>query len=375
VERSPRANDATVSWGRAKLISTEDSVPLANVSEKRVKGASNLDNAQFLNRNDGWVASKKSLFRTSNAGESWDRIALSIPDTSYISYLFFMNPERGWLAVVNKANLERFGVGYSSKILSTTDGGSNWIEQSIFKDEVEIRSLKFVNSNEGFAIGSKVVGSNPPYPELFIARTTDGGNTWRDVSDRVNLAIRDEFGKSNDYGADLHWITSTRLFLLTGLGRILSTSNSGETWSLISKFQDSRSQTGYQRLVSDNNEAIHVIAGTISNEGIWGSLLNRDQDSSWANLELPGIFVFDALFPAGSEVVACGGQYQELGGSNPTYSGRALPGVILHSRDGGETWAIVYRLKVNQPFVYVIQIEGNRFYAIGSDGTFLKFDL
>src|SRR5437667_7252965 len=139
VERSPQPQASMVYPAPSKAVLKDDLAQVTNLRKKTVNGASDLNRAQFLNRNDGWVANKKLLYRTSDGGNTWEEYGLNLPSDSHISSFFFVTHDRGWLTVVTKANLKRYGLGYSSRIMSTTDGGRNWKERTIFNDEVEIR--------------------------------------------------------------------------------------------------------------------------------------------------------------------------------------------------------------------------------------------
>ena len=66
------------------------------------------------------------------------------------------------------------GIADPAYILKTTDGGENW--NIVFKDSTKgmfLDAMEFWNEQSGIVIG------DPMGDKIFIARTFDGGNTWR----------------------------------------------------------------------------------------------------------------------------------------------------------------------------------------------------
>ncbi|HMO63507.1 MAG TPA: YCF48-related protein [Ferruginibacter sp.] len=66
------------------------------------------------------------------------------------------------------------GIGEPAYILKTTDSGQHW--RLVFKDETKgmfLDAMEFWNEQSGIVIGDPVAG------KFFVARTFDGGYTWR----------------------------------------------------------------------------------------------------------------------------------------------------------------------------------------------------
>jgi hypothetical protein len=70
------------------------------------------------------------------------------------------------------------GIDTPAIILKTTDGGKSW--KKVFEDKrtgMFLDAMEFWNELSGIVIGDPVDG------KIFIARTFDGGNTWRGLPD------------------------------------------------------------------------------------------------------------------------------------------------------------------------------------------------
>lgn len=347
---------------------------LKRVEEFRIQTAENLQRAQFLNQADGWVSSDRSLFMTNDGGKTWDRLNFNLPDDGRIGSFFFLSRQNGWVAVVREIGTEQNGVSYASRLIVTSDGGKTWTERNHFNQETEVEVLRFLNTKVGFVAGLRMVRARVRYPEMFLARTDDGGTTWRDISADAKKAITDASGGSNDYVADLVFTSQSYIKILTAFGRIITSGDSGKSWKLMNQFRDERPQTGYQKLVL-HDETTAVLSGTISQEGIWGDLILQDTRDGWATYEINNLAVFDLEFLSPDVIVAAGGAFTGYSRSGSEYNGRLLPGVILRSNDGGKNWLEIYRSKANRPIMDVIKIGPGQLYAVGNDGAFLRLEM
>ncbi|HEU4509425.1 MAG TPA: hypothetical protein VFR78_14360 [Pyrinomonadaceae bacterium] len=346
---------------------------LSNLNELRIQNATDLRQAQFLDSKIGWVSSQQSIFRTLDGGQTWDSLKVEIPTGSRLASFFFSSPENGWVAMVSGTNSAQNESRYSSWLSVTNDGGKTWTQRQAY-DDLELNVVHFPNAKTGFAAGSRMVRDAPAYPEVFVSRTNDGGVTWKDLSSQINNAIRNQFGKANDYIVDIAFTSPANVTLLTGFGKLVASSDSGTSWKQVTQFSDSRPQTGYQKLGFYQQSTI-VLSGTISQEGVWGDLVVSDGKASWITYEINNLALFDVEPLAREELVVAGGAFTGHERSGSHYNGRLLPGVILRSMNGGESWLEIYRSKTNQPIVDIIKVSQNQIYAVGNDGTFVNFEL
>lgn len=101
-------------------------------------------------------------------------------------------------------------------IISTTDGGENWIKQNSPANIPIIEKIQFASKNIGFVIGKN---------GLFM-RSINDGKDWDIIDseltyDFIDLCFIDE---------NLGWITGVQTTPSTRTGVILHTTNAGTTW-------------------------------------------------------------------------------------------------------------------------------------------------
>jgi photosystem II stability/assembly factor-like uncharacterized protein len=130
--------------------------------------------------------------------------------------LTFVDEDRGW------------GLDMRKKIVvHTNDGGETWTTQAKLEDYYD--SIFFLNREEGWLVGESVL------------HTDDGGQKW-------NIKTADDFHyslKKAIFADSLRgWaIGDTR----DGVSSVLSTSDAGRTWEIISNNREAKLVTGRLR--------------------------------------------------------------------------------------------------------------------------------
>lgn len=378
VSRPTVAKSKTVVLEPIPAVLKEASGRSVTVTKSKISKRDEFKYAQFVNADFGWAASTESLYKTSNAGKTWERANLNLASSSQIASFFFLDDTHGWLVIRDQTHSERYGFGNSSRILVSSDGGRSWSEQSVFSNEVKISSIRFVNLNEGLAIGSKVVREKQPYDEMFALRTSDGGKQWNDISERVSLTFKNEYGIANDIGRSIHWPSLTQISLLTKFGRIISSTDGGNSWNNLVQFEDKRpngslSSTGYYKILLDTRGRMLVIGGASGEEGYWGDTIVSDDLGSWISQELIGLPIRDAIVLSDNELLACGWEIKNQQEQSP--SNVPAVGIILESVDRGKSWSPVYRSEENEDFIYLTKNQDNSFYVVSNKGNFLRLTL
>jgi len=83
----------------------------------QLAGSGDFHRVSFINKDTGYVASRRAVYKTINFGVSWDSVG-SIP-TSHTTYgCEFSSDSIGWVAT-------------SHELYKTTSGGRNWVTQNI----------------------------------------------------------------------------------------------------------------------------------------------------------------------------------------------------------------------------------------------------
>ena len=349
-----------------------------NTTEVRIAEANEISGAYFLNEKKGWAFGKKALFVTSESGKSWQNLPQVLSEDARLSSIFFVDENTGWLVRNIRLRVEPYGLGDSSTILFTADGGTSWVEQATFTKGVQIDRIKFLDRDRGLAVGLRIKDHKPQYEEIFVAKTTDGGRSWIDITKGVKPAVDIGGGLANGRGRDLHWVSASDIFILISGpgGRIITTSDGGETWKTLVRFEDQRpngfiSSVSYYKFVMDPAHRIRVLAGATGDEGYWADLVVPSDNNKWNSYELPGRPLFDAISLTENEILACGTELHRVSKERAPSS----LGVILYSSDSGKSWTRLYRSKVEETFISISRIADNEFYAVSDAGTFLRFQL
>lgn len=178
---------ASVGWGltnQGVLRTTDDWSHWANVGP--VGAALSGAGAEFLDGTTAWLATTQgsatgtiSIFRTSDAGQSWQPSSLTDAQNVGPGELDFIDAAHGWLFVPYSSAAGSQGVA----LYQTTDGGSQWIRVEQTPGPVQAApgslpfachktGVAFLNAGTGWATGDCAGGS----PFFYV--THDGGRTW-----------------------------------------------------------------------------------------------------------------------------------------------------------------------------------------------------
>lgn len=157
--------------------------------------------ASFMDTQNINVLSNDYVYRTSNMGTNWTRIDLPIDIDDLPRTISFSNNNTGYIAT-----------SYGS-ILTTTNGGLNWRNDSTFNPSYYIINVLWGadavrNSDVAYVSGA---GAK-------IIKTTDGGQSW-------NLMIGGRYNLESNY-----FTNETTGYSVGYDGTILKTTNSGQSW-------------------------------------------------------------------------------------------------------------------------------------------------
>lgn len=129
-----------------------------------------LFSVYFVNENVGWaVGDQQTILKTMDAGETWTTQHFSASSLG-VSASFFLNEYMGW------------AVGYNGTILKTTNGGGTWSDISYAANN-NFSAVQFVDSLKGWIAGSSSATNG------LILHTIDGGVSWN--PDEIPGKIKD----------------------------------------------------------------------------------------------------------------------------------------------------------------------------------------
>jgi photosystem II stability/assembly factor-like uncharacterized protein len=349
-------------------VLNEETHPTVEAIETHVKGKAGepfeFKRAQFIDENHGWAMTEYWLYRTTDGGMTWERLQQNPEKDARFTAFFFADKSHGWLASVKMDPAKRYGLGNSSVIMVTDDGGRSWKLQASFPDEVAINEIRFFDTSAGLAVGARMMEGQAVYEELLVLKTSNGGNEWNNTSEPAKALIRNEYGMSNDAGRQIEWTSASSVFLLTRFGRVMSTSDGGRTWKLVASFRKVRPDvfaypTNMRNLSIDSEHRVRVIAAGIGEDvfhgdlkdfkSYWGQFIVQE-DGGWQTYELDRTPILDAVLLSDKEVLACGLNMQP--GDEKANSRLKDAGVILRSFDGGKSWQTIYRSKSWETFLF-----------------------
>jgi photosystem II stability/assembly factor-like uncharacterized protein len=191
---------------------------------------------KFLDEKDGWALATKRfpsqnifLSHTTDGGEHWSWVDTGIPGTMAVGYALV----QGDLEVVDRNNIwaagglgevvhsqdggvtwrkQNLSCGYPScpircfalafhdnrsgwlageMLFSTTNGGDNWDPANMDeRGEGDIQDMQFLDYKNGWMVGV----------DGLVKKTSDGGQSWRDVEIGIPLDLRGLFLLDEDEG-------------------------------------------------------------------------------------------------------------------------------------------------------------------------------
>ncbi len=162
----------------------------------------------MINPTTGYVCGRYGLFfKTTNGGVTWDTSKSNNPifSTEFCNGVDFINENTGWMV----GGLPIVG-GYT-KIWKTTNGGSNWGEQTSAYNGPVGQNIDMVDANTGYMTH-----------RAGLQKTTNGGVTWS----LLNMP-------SNTSGVGfikIKAVDANNVFMGGSNCQAYATSNGGQTW-------------------------------------------------------------------------------------------------------------------------------------------------
>jgi len=147
-----------------------------------------IANISFYNKEIGFAALGRIIFRTTNGGNNWNTDSIPYHVVSF--------------SIVDSNNI--YAGGYS--LVKTTNLGINW---TLVNASTSITSINFPDNNTGFSCSG-----------TYVAKTTNGGINW--VSTNLNTGVLSSI-----------YFTNNTTGYVVGYSNAHKTTNGGGNWSLI----------------------------------------------------------------------------------------------------------------------------------------------
>jgi photosystem II stability/assembly factor-like uncharacterized protein len=282
----------------------------------------------FVDSLTGWAAGEAgTIIRTTDGGDSW--VVQNSTVQTFIMDIFFVDENLGWALTLK----DEFP--FTSVILKTTNGGDEWRADSFPDSSKLIRTIFFFDSLNGFAGGS------------YIARTSDGGNSWVEADIDSNIVSGFPIYRFNFYNQQFGYACGGRIDVA---GVTWRTTNSGLNWSA----QGISADEVFDIFIFDSLNAITLSGDP---EGLYpiADLKTSNAGINWIYEELP---FFGLSFRIDFRT------YNE-GWSASGYK-------FLLTTNRGDAWEEFET--PDSAVVYDVQFLGARTgYAIGEKGVVLKY--
>jgi photosystem II stability/assembly factor-like uncharacterized protein len=174
-------NHQTAEWSDLeRIISPSDSVIIAigssGILQRNINGIWHAQNFKrqlcaiaFTSANIGYIAAFGAIYKTINAGRSWE--ILNAKGDNFCGLYFF-------------DDVNGFAIGREGSILETSNGGKTWRTRrngnNILNATWQFTDILFTDVSTGYICG--VNG--------LLLKTTDGGNSWNKADYFSDLTVR-----------------------------------------------------------------------------------------------------------------------------------------------------------------------------------------
>ncbi|MGK2860988.1 MAG: WD40/YVTN/BNR-like repeat-containing protein [Chitinophagaceae bacterium] len=156
-----------------------------------------------VNDNIIWVSGTNgTVGKSTNGGKNW----------KWMTVNGFEKTDFRDIEAFNANTALIMGIGEPAYILKTNDGGDSWrVVYENKKKGMFLDAMDFANNQLGIVIGDPIDG------KIFIARTNNSGNTWKEIEKTDNTVIADKgeafFAAS---GSNVKLFANDEYFIVSG---------------------------------------------------------------------------------------------------------------------------------------------------------------
>lgn len=139
-----------------------------------------LVNLSMFDPQNGWGQSEEGLYRTRDGGQTWQQVAIPLPEGYLYINATFINPESAYIAAYDPQSPPVL-------LLLTRDSGQTWGQAAISSRSPSFPVLLRIDDQtlflfEGLGVGAGSQG-------IALSRSTDGGQTWQETFAHVPGSI------------------------------------------------------------------------------------------------------------------------------------------------------------------------------------------
>lgn len=302
------------------------------------------------------IGEGNTLYQSIDGGATWRTSEIPVGRRARISSAFFLGPLRAVLAIIRPRE-SKSAEAYDSWILTTTNGGQDWIK-SLTVDNSILRDFAFDSNGAIWVVGGPVRAGQPTASRPFIASSSNLVE-WQKVAPPEtmkgpldHLIIRSDLSKVfvSEQGAIVEQDGAGNWMLPENLGRIRP------------------DQIGISS-IAEFGDTLFLIGATGGREGRWTSMFSRaGSTTDWTHRELVSVNLRDLIAVSARELFACGSITDDPETSSAS-------GIILHSFDSGATWLVSHRSTQIRGFTKVSIDDAGSIWAAGENGTLVRLKL
>ena len=263
----------------------------------------------FVGASRGWAGGGDGqIWTTANGGKTWAPVFSGLTPDMVVTQVDFVDPVHGWVLA------QSLETGMS-KVIATRDGGLLWRTVATGDwtvGEIDATSASSVWLLDGgyssFAAFNDYFGFFGGVGQVTVQHSSDGGLHWQSSSVGSPFAMGAIAARGN-------------VVCAVGDG-ILTSSDAGKDW----------------QSATSGQEYYFTAATALSAGDIWavdasGALLHSEDGSHWVEQASPMRWATTAVW---RQLPRCGAR---LDRGHATRVAK-VPGVILHTSDGGATWGV-----------------------------------
>ncbi|MCY4204190.1 MAG: glycosyl hydrolase [Bacteroidetes bacterium] len=231
----------------------------------------------------GNVSHGYGVYKSVDAGRTWEHKGLSDSHRIPRIRIHPRNPDHLYAAVMGHLS----GPNDERGIYRSMDGGDTWTNILFINDEVGFVDLAMDPTNPRILYASAWRVIRTPYSlesggeGSGIWKSTDGGDTWTEITGRENGLPRGPLGIS---GIAISPVNSDRIWVIIEApqGGVFRSDDSGETWQRINEDRNLRQRAWYYtRIYADtaNEDIVYVL-----NVQFWRS---KDGGRTFSSIDTP----------------------------------------------------------------------------------------
>ena len=347
-------------------------------SEQAIGETGDLNAIDFVDADHAWAVGENGLvITTGDGGNTWS--SRSVTTTDELRAVSFVDADNGWATAVRPIHWDFVGNedNWVATIWHTTNGGLTWSSQPLPAGASILHGIQFLDADTGWAVGARYTGDDPwPEHRMVVYHTTNGGQSWAEqYAPDIEVSLTDVDFVDPENGWAVGFVTNSG----EDGGATFRTSDGGSSWQRLEPGAFFDLLWDIEAL--DGERAYIVGANYIA---AWGPPVFRTMDggASWEKViqerhDSEGLY---GLSFAGDQAIAVGdhdyvsrsddpwGEYGWPNGDNlfaqgyisthyklediffadqdngwavgrKTFAPYVWGQVILHTSDGGATWA------------------------------------